>query len=165
VDQQVRERFADLPDAAATGALGHWLATARGRLAWILACDQLPRHIHRGTGRAFAFDALALDAARAGIAAGVDRELGADERAFFYMPFEHSEAPLDQHTAVGLFTALHEAAPAGRRQLTAGWLRHARWHRDIVLRFGRFPHRNAALGRVSTAVELAFLADGPTFGQ
>jgi uncharacterized protein (DUF924 family) len=165
MDERVRERFADLPAAAAAGALDHWLGTPRGRLGWILACDQLPRHLYRGTAEAFAFDPLALAAARAGIAAGTDRALGCDERAFFYLPFEHSESVLDQHTAVGLFTALHDGAPAGRSPLTAGWLRHAREHRDLVLRFGRFPHRNGLLGRPSTPQELDYLADGHTFGQ
>jgi uncharacterized protein (DUF924 family) len=165
MDALVRERFAALPGAAAAGTLDHWLATPRGRLGWILACDQLPRHLFRGTAQAFAFDALALAAARAGIAAGADRALGCDERAFFYLPFEHAESVLDQHTAVGLFTALHEAAPVGRRQLTSGWLGHAREHRDLIVRFGRFPHRNAVLGRASTAAELDYLAQGQTFGQ
>lgn len=165
MDERVRERFADLPGAAAAGALDAWLDSPRGRLAWIIACDQLPRHLYRGTARAFAYDALALAAARAGVDAGVDRALGADERAFFYLPFEHSESTVDQHTAVGLFTALRDDAPAERRELAGSWLPHAIQHRDLILRFGRFPHRNAVLGRASSAAESEYLATGSTFGQ
>ena len=165
MDARVRERFAGLPDAAAAGGLDHWLDSPRGRLAWIIVCDQLPRHLHRGNPAAFAFDAGALAAARAGIAAGVDRVLGFDERAFFYLPFEHAESILDQHTAVGLFTALRDATPSGRRHLTGAWLRHAAQHRDLILRFGRFPYRNAALGRNSTAAELDYLTSGSAGSQ
>jgi uncharacterized protein (DUF924 family) len=165
MDERVRERFADLPEAAAAGTLDAWLDSPRGRLAWIIACDQLPRHLYRGTAQAFAYDRRALAAARVGIEAGVDRELGFDERAFFYLPFEHSESTVDQHTAVGLFTALRDSAPAERRELAGSWLPHAIQHRDLILRFGRFPHRNAVLGRASSAAEHEYLATGSTFGQ
>jgi len=165
MDARVRERFGRLPQAAAAGRLDQWLGSPRGRLSFILACDQLPRHIHRGTAGAFASDALALAAARAGIAAGVDRALGFDERAFCYLPFEHSEAVLDQHTAVGLFAALRDEMPAVRRHFGDDWLRFAVQHRELIMRFGRFPHRNAALGRRSTPAEVAYLADGSAFGQ
>lgn len=165
MDERVRERFADLPEAAASGALDGWLDSPRGRLAWIIACDQLPRHLYRGTAQAFAYDRLALGAARAGIEARVDLELAFDERVFLYLPFEHSESSVDQHTAVGLFTALRDDAPAERRALAGGWLPHAIQHRDLILRFGRFPHRNAVLGRASSAAEREYLATGSKFGQ
>jgi len=165
MDERVRERFADLPEAAASGALDGWLDSPRGRLAWIIACDQLPRHLYRGTAQAFAYDRLALAAARAGIEARVDLELAFDERVFLYLPFEHSESSVDQHTAVGLFTALRDDAPAERRALAGGWLPHAIQHRDLILRFGRFPHRNAVLGRASSAAEREYLATGSKFGQ
>ncbi|MFW6092563.1 MAG: DUF924 family protein [Pseudomonadota bacterium] len=164
LDAEIRERFATLVDAAAQGAL-HWRDTPRRTLAFILVCDQFARHVHRGTARAFATDALALAAARAGIERGFDRPLGIDERAFFYMPFEHSESAVDQHAAVGLFTALREDTPASRRRLAGDYLRYARQHRDIVLRFGRFPHRNRALDRESNDAERAFLASASHFGQ
>ena len=81
------------------------------------------------------------------------------------MPFQHSESRLDQHAAVGLFSALRDATPTGKRAITGQYLRHAHQHRDIVLRFGRFPHRNDLLGRTSSAAERAFLEDGGRFGQ
>jgi uncharacterized protein (DUF924 family) len=165
MDERVRALLADLPDAAAAGRLDGWLDSPRGRLAWIIACDQLPRHLYRGAAQAFAYDRLALAAARAGVEAGVDRALGADERAFFYLPFEHSESTVDQHTAVGLFTALRDGAPTEHRELAGSWLPHAIQHRDIILRFRRFPHRNAVLGRDSSAAEREHLATGSTFGQ
>jgi uncharacterized protein (DUF924 family) len=97
--------------------------------------------------------------------AGADRGLALDERAFCYMPFEHAETRLDQHAAVGLYTALRDDTPPGARHLTGDYLRHAQQHRDIVLRFGRFPHRNRVLGRDSTPEEQAFLESASRYGQ
>jgi uncharacterized protein (DUF924 family) len=163
-DERIRARFAELPEAAAAGALDDWLDSTRGQLCWIIACDQLPRNLFRGTRRAFEFDPMALAAARRLIESGADLALSLDERSFVYMPFEHSEAILDQHTAVGLFTALEEAAGEAASGVD-GWARYAREHRDLIVRFGRFPHRNAVLGRESTAAERDYLAHGSTFGQ
>jgi uncharacterized protein (DUF924 family) len=164
-DAALTERFAPLVETAAAGGLDRWCETPRGRLAFVLVCDQLPRNIYRGTARAFATDHLAIDAAREAVSAGVDLTLGLDERAFLYLPFEHSESILDQHLAVGLFTALRDASPKGYRDLTGGYLRFAQQHRDLILRFGRFPHRNTVLGRPSTSEESAYLESGGTFGQ
>ena len=164
-DEECRVEFASLANQAADGELASWLDTPRTRLAYILLTDQLPRNIHRGQPLAFASDGAALNAARTGIAAGMDRELTFDERSFFYLPFEHSENLVDQHTCVGLFMDLRDETPAGFRHLTGGNLRYAQQHRDILKRFGRFPHRNALLGRQSTAEESAFLAQGHDFGQ
>jgi uncharacterized protein (DUF924 family) len=165
LDASIHERFGALPDAAASAGLDDWLETPRGMLAFILVCDQFPRHLHRGRAAAFTFDALALAVARGGIDCGFDLALDLDERAFFYLPFEHSERLLDQHLAVGLFTALRDATPAAQRQLTGAWLRHAQQHRDLILRFGRFPHRNAALARESSPLELDYLGTASDFGQ
>jgi uncharacterized protein (DUF924 family) len=132
--------------------------TARDTLAFIIACDQLPRNIHRGLAAAFAWDDLALDLARHGIEAGLDRELTIDERSFFYMPYMHSESLCVQHTSVRLFTYLRDDTPAGFRRHSGAFLRSAMRHRDIVQRFGRFPYRNAALSRTSTIEELAWLS-------
>ena len=165
LDASIGERFGDLPDAAASAGLDDWLETPRGMLAFILVCDQFPRHLYRGRAEAFTFDALALEVARGGIDAGFDLALDLDERAFFYLPFEHSERLLDQHTAIGLFSALRDATPAEQRQLTGAWLRHAQQHRDLIRRFGRFPHRNAALQRQSSPLELDHLGSVPDFGQ
>ncbi len=164
-DELCRSRYADAPGQAAAGDLDAWLKTPRGRLAFILSCDQLPRNLYRGSARAFATDRLALDAARDGINGGADRSLTWDERCFFYLPFEHSENLLDQHTCVGLFSMLRDETPAGAKHLTGEYLRHAHQHRDVILRFGRFPHRNAAMERRSSAAELEYLETGSHFGQ
>lgn len=164
-DREVTERFGELLPRAVEGSLASWLPTPRGRLAYILVTDQFARHVHRGNASAFASDPLALAAARDGVSQSADRALGYDERAFFYMPFEHSEVLLDQHTAVGLFSQLRDETPASHRHLSGSALRYAQRHRDIIQRFGRFPHRNAILGRDSTAAEREFLSRSSGFGQ
>ncbi len=164
-DDQCRNQWAPLLADAQTGKLSDWLTDPRGTLAYVVLCDQMPRNVHRGTEAAFAWDEFALDAARGAVARRDDLDLGWDERCFLYMPFEHSENPVDQHTAVGLFSALRDQSPSGIRHITGNYLRHAHQHRDIVLRFGRFPHRNAALGRTSSAEEKAFISAGNGFGQ
>jgi uncharacterized protein (DUF924 family) len=121
--------------------------------------------VHRGSPLAYGSDALALTIARQTVAEGRDEAFGPDERAFLYMPFEHSESRIDQHTSVGLFTVLRDAAPEDLGEITNAYLGHARHHRDIVQRFGRFPHRNAILGRRSTPEELKFLETAGDFGQ
>jgi uncharacterized protein (DUF924 family) len=165
VDDDIRRRFGHLIEAAASGALDGWLESPRGVLAFVLVCDQFSRQVHRGSDRAYATDALALEVARRAVDAGTDAALGFDERAFLYMPFQHAESRLDQHTAVGLFAALRDETPPGQRHLTGSYLRYAQQHRDIVLRFGRFPHRNGALGRTSSAEELGYLKTASHFGQ
>jgi len=156
-DRQCTELFGETIERIYTAQLDHWFDSARGTLAYILLCDQLTRNIYRDSAEAFRADPLALKAAQHGVRAGMDRELGFDERAFFYLPFEHSEDPLNQHTSVGLFTQLRDETPAGQRHLTGSYLQHAHQHRDTILRFGRFPYRNAALGRPNTAAETEFL--------
>lgn len=164
-DEEIRRRFGARLEQASGGGLDAWRDTARGCLAFILVCDQFARQIHRGDAGAFATDALALAAAEALVERGTDRTLELDERVFVYMPFEHAESRLHQHASVGLFSGLRDDTPPGQRHLTGAFLRHAQQHRDIVLRFGRFPHRNRALGRQSTPEELAFLANSGDFGQ
>lgn len=136
--------------AAASADRSGLLDAPETALAAVIVLDQFPRNIFRGSPRAFATDPLALTLAKGMVAAGHDRRLGKDERLFCYLPFEHSEALVDQQRAVGLIADLGDA------ELT----RYAVAHRDIVARFGRFPHRNSVLGRTSTRDELAFLA-GP----
>lgn len=164
-DAEIRERFGALLEDAAAGRLEHWRTTPRGALAYIVLCDQFARQIHRGGSAAYATDGRALEAARALVASGADLGLELDERVFVYMPFEHAESREHQHTCVGLFAALRDATPQGKRDRTGVFLQHAHQHRDIVLRFGRFPHRNRVLGRASTAEEEAFLEDASDFGQ
>jgi uncharacterized protein (DUF924 family) len=165
VDAEIGRRFGHLIEAAASGALDAWLDSPHGVLAFVLVADQFPRQVHRGTAQAYATDPLALEVARRAIDGGIDGALAFDQRAFLCMPFQHAESRIDQHTAVGLFAALRDATPPGQRHFTGGFLRFAQQHRDIVLRFGRFPHRNSVLGRTSSAEELKFLKTASHFGQ
>jgi uncharacterized protein (DUF924 family) len=162
----LRERFAPLVDDAAAGRLDAWAARPRERLALILLLDQLPRNLFRGAARAFATDARALALALAGIEAGHDRALGWLERLFFYLPLEHAEDLAVQERSLAMFGALAAEAPPELRGELEGSLEWARSHRDVIARFGRFPHRNRALGRTSSADEQRFLAEGGArFGQ
>jgi len=164
-DLQVANRFGGALEQAAAGSLNAMCETPRGRLAFILITDQFSRQIHRGTAAAFATDTLALTATHAGVQRGDDRALAFDERAFFYLPFEHSETPADQDLSVTMFTRLHDATPENLRHLTAETLRYAQAHRAIIAQYGRFPHRNALLQRTSTQQELEFLVTASRFGQ
>jgi uncharacterized protein (DUF924 family) len=152
-DAEIRTRFEGLHHQAARGELADWASDWQGSLALILLLDQFPRNLYRGSGHAFATDPLALSLARKAIASGQDRAAPADLRVFFYLPFEHSEVLADQDRCVALCEALD--AREG-----SDWARWARQHRDIIVRFGRFPHRNAALGRETTSEEQEFLDSG-----
>lgn len=144
-DAEVRDRFLELHAAVQSDEREDWLETPRGSLAYVIVLDQFSRNMFRGSARMFEADARALAAARRAVDGGFDRELSAKEREFLYMPFMHSEAIADQDRCVGLFAS------------TGDSLRYAEAHRDIIRRFGRFPHRNALLGRPSTPEELEFL--------
>lgn len=157
VDADIRQRFGDLVETAAAGKLDGWAQHARGRLTLILLLDQFPRNMYRDTPRAFAYDPLASQLALAGIASGTDRELRAIERVFFYLPLEHSESVALQERCVALFTALTAGVPEADRQTFKGYVDYAVRHRDVIHRFGRFPHRNHILGRTSTPEETVFL--------
>jgi uncharacterized protein (DUF924 family) len=157
VDAGIRNRFGDLVETAASGKLDHWAQDAHGRLALILLCDQFPRNMYRDTPRAFSYDSLARKLALDGIAAGTDRELRAIERVFFYLPLEHSESVELQERCVALFTALAAGVPEADAKTFKGYVDYAVRHRDVIHRFGRFPHRNHILGRASTPEETAFL--------
>lgn len=149
-DAAVREALEALHLRAAAGTLDHWAETPRGALALVILLDQVPRNLYRGTARAFATDAKARAVCRAALDAGHDAALAsAAERLFLYLPLEHSEDLADQERCVGLVAALGDAEQ----------LRYAERHREIVQRFGRFPHRNAALGRETTEAEAAFLQE------
>tara|TARA_R110002012_G_scaffold64232_1_gene168814 strand:- start:1708 stop:2250 length:543 start_codon:yes stop_codon:yes gene_type:complete len=146
-DRQIRERFGALVEAASRGDLEDWLDSPRGALAYILLLDQFTRNIHRGSGTAFAADAKARAAAIKALVDGYEQAIPDREKAFLYLPFEHSEDLTDQERSVALFEAL------GDTNLTDYAVRH----RDIIARFGRFPHRNDVLGRESTVAEQEFL--------
>jgi len=152
-DALVRSEFSDDIARAARGELDSWKATARGRLALLVLLDQFSRNAYRDTPAAFANDKSALAIAQEGIDVGQDRELRGDERGFFYMPLMHSEEATAQERAVEAFRRANEEL-GGYFEKS---LEYAIRHRDIILRFGRFPHRNAILGRESTAEELEFL--------
>ncbi len=145
-DRDIRTRFLPLYERAARGELDAWREAPRSCLALIVVLDQFPRNMFRGSARAFATDPLALGAARHALARGWDRELAPAERLFAYLPFEHSENLQDQELACDLM-----------RDFDAEQRDYALRHRDIIRRFGRFPHRNAALGRASTPEEIEFL--------
>lgn len=149
-DAECRARFHDLHHAAARREHEAWMQTADGALALLLLLDQIPRNIFRGSGHAYATDPLALHYAGRALDAGLDVQAEGALRMFFYLPFEHSEAPADQERAVRLFSALGDADA----------LDYALAHREVIARFGRFPHRNHALGRASTPDEQAWLDAG-----
>ena len=152
-DAQIRQRFGATIDAALAGGLADWGATKAGVLARILVLDQFTRNTGRDTPRAFAGDALALADAQALVAAGDDRLLSPLQRWFAYLPFEHAEDAALQRQSLALFGALAEEHPVLTE--AAHW---AGKHAEVIARFGRYPHRNTVLGRLSTAEELAFLA-------
>jgi uncharacterized protein (DUF924 family) len=156
-DEAVRQRFGAVHEAVAKGACDAWLESPRGRLAYIIVLDQLSRNMFRGTAGMFAEDAKALAAALEGIERGVDKGLGHDERTFFYMPLMHSEDAEVQQRCVDAFASFRDELTGDRRARVEYNLKFAEQHRDIILRFGRYPHRNELLGRASTPEELTFL--------
>jgi len=159
-DAVVASRFGDLPDQAASGALDAWAAEPRAALARVIVLDQFPRNLHRGSATAFACDPVAQRAAVAAIDAGLDLRLAPIEAAFLYLPFEHAEDMGLQERAVERFEALARREGALPASLFASYIDFAHRHREVIRRFGRFPHRNGALGRVSTAEEVDYLAGG-----
>lgn len=166
VDNEIRERFGPLVERALAGELDAWTDTPRGSTALIILLDQFPLNIYRGQARAFDGEQRAVDVCLAGIAAGQDQTLSFDERAFFYLPLEHSEHDEHQELSVRYFTQLLEDAPAHKKEGAQYTLQYAIDHKAIVDQFGRYPHRNRVLGRASTEEELAYLADGgATYGQ
>ena len=155
LDERIRDRFLTLYEKLARDVPDEALADPRSALAAIVALDQFPRNMFRGTARAFASDHQALALARNAIARGFDQGMTAEERQFLAMPLMHSEELSDQHRCVTLFEEIGNAEA----------LKFAREHRDIVERFGRFPHRNRALGRDSSAAEKAFMEGHEGYGQ
>lgn len=153
-DAAIRDGFLDAHFAAARGDLADWGRTAEGTLALIILLDQFPRNLFRGSGHAFATDGLARAIARQALEQGFDRAVDPKLRPFLYLPFEHSEDPADQALSIQLFTAHRDETG------DAESLRWAVEHRDIIAKFGRFPHRNAALGRATTPAEQAYLDGG-----
>ncbi|NJC48920.1 UNVERIFIED_ORG: uncharacterized protein (DUF924 family) [Xanthomonas campestris] len=149
-DANFRQHFSEQHFAAARGEYAHWMERAEDALALLILLDQFPRNVFRGSAHAYATDGLALSCARQAIASGFDQQVSAQLRLFFYLPFEHAEDLQEQARSVQLITALDDAE-------TTRW---AVEHQQIIQRFGRFPHRNAVLGRETTAEEQQFLDDG-----
>jgi uncharacterized protein (DUF924 family) len=154
-DALLRERFGALLDAACAGELDAWCATPEGALALVIVLDQFSRNCHRGTPRAFSADYKALEIARAMVASGADRRLPTvQHRAFAYLPFEHAESAEAQRESLRLFGGIANEPEGGQ-----GYYDYAVQHAKVIERFGRFPHRNAQLGRASTDEETAFLRE------
>jgi len=153
-DRLCVERFASDYAAASAGELDEWENEPRTCLALVLLLDQLPRNMFRNTARAFATDPAARAVARGALAAGFDERLPPLQRVFLYMPFEHSEQLTDQDKSVGLFCDLARTHPE-----CAAFVSYAESHHEEIRRFGRFPHRNAALNRASTPEEIAYMSE------
>lgn len=148
-DRKFRDAFAPEYKAATRGDLMPWLSTPKGALSLVILFDQYPRNAFRGTRRMYASDALARSVADAALRLGHDKAVDPVVKGFFYLPFAHSEYLVDQERSVALCASLPEPGPS-----------HSRGHRDTIARFGRFPHRNAIMGRQSSAEEEAWLAAG-----
>jgi uncharacterized protein (DUF924 family) len=152
LDALCRDRFGELWQAAHDGGLEHWVGGTAPTLAYLIVTDQLSRNLFRDDPRAFACDARALAAAKVAVESGWDMDAPEPERQFFYMPFEHSEVPADQAMAIHLMDTRLTSDP--------DMALHARAHAEVIRRFGRFPTRNAALGRVNTPEEQTYLDEG-----
>ncbi len=148
LDDEIKARFRETHLALASGPANEWSHTPENRLAMIVVLDQFPRNIYRGTALAFATDGLALAQAEQAIQVGDDRRVRTEFRIFFYLPYEHAENIAHQNRSVALFTELGDGE----------YLDYARRHRDLIASYGRFPHRNQALGRTSTDSEARYLA-------
>jgi uncharacterized protein (DUF924 family) len=162
-DRELAERYGALIDEASANKLAAWEETPRGALALVLLLDQFTRNVFRDQARAFAADPIARGVADRAIARGFDRALPFSPRSFMYLPFEHGETLALQERSVALFHGLAQDAPPALAAFTAELSGYAEKHRAVVARFGRFPHRNAALGRESTPEEQEFLKGGRGF--
>lgn len=156
VDLTIAKRFSSSTQAA-VGQLDAWSTTAQGHLSLILLLDQFPRNMYRGLPKSFSFDAYALAWSLRGLVDGVDQQLRPIERVFFYLPLEHAESLRHQEHAVRLFEKLVADVPPQQKETFQGFLQFAQRHRDVIARFGRFPHRNEILERACSDAERAFL--------
>ena len=152
-DAELRRRFSEAHFAASTCSLEHWVDDAQGALALLILLDQFPRNAYRKSAHAYATDPLARHYAERAIAAGFDLAVAPELRVFFYLPFEHSEEMADQERSIAWCAALGDA----------NYLDYAKKHRDVIARFGRFPHRNRELGRITTPDEKTWLDAGGGF--
>ena len=158
LDRDMRRKFGNAIEQARTGALSGWQETADGALALVILLDQFTRNVYRGTAAAFSGDGLGREVAISALDKGFDRALPIPGRLLLYHPFEHSEDRQDQQRSVALFAGLVAESPSEWREYIDSFLRYARAHQEVIERFGRFPHRNVALGRESTPAEREWLA-------
>ena len=164
-DNDIRERFNDLINAAVAGRLDDWRKSDRGNMALIILSDQMTRATRRGTAAAFAGDAIALATCQDGIHDGLDKRLPFAYRCFYYLPLEHSESINDQQQCIRMFEKLHDDFPQYKK-ITEESIHYAVMHLRIIRKFGRFPHRNTILGRTSTPGEIEYLKNnGNAFNQ
>jgi len=165
-DEEIQTRWGKVIEDARAGKLDGLCTNATGRLALILLLDQFPRNVYRGKPDAFGRDGRARYLMRDGMGQLMDLELSPVERCFFYMPLQHSEFLEDQESAVARYKQIVQEVDTRRRPIFETFLSYAKAHRDIIARFGRFPHRNAILGRLDTPEESSYLAGGgERFGQ
>jgi len=158
-DQAIKSEFLSDYKAIVAGEREIWRRTEGGSLAYIIVLDQFARNMFRGLPTMFAADELAREACHQGLDAGFHAKLAFDERAFFYLPLEHSESMADQIRCLELFNELHETVPEPLRVDAKNYLDFAERHKAIIERFGRYPHRNEILGRASTPEEIRFLGE------
>ncbi|MFQ5633743.1 MAG: DUF924 family protein [Gammaproteobacteria bacterium] len=166
LDEEIAERFGELVQRASDGELDDWASEPEGKLALIILLDQFRRNIHRGKPAAFAMDRRALKLCIEGTMAGDHKHLSAEQRMFFFMPLQHAESVKIQEKSVSIYNALAESVSGTLRETFATCAQFAELHRDIIVEFGRFPHRNAILGREDSQAEAAYLSGSvPSFGQ
>lgn len=158
-DEEIRKTFGELVEQARADQLEEWGETAKGSLALVILIDQFSRNLFRNSGEAFRCDAKALEISQQAIARGLDQKLSLVERWFLYMPFMHSEDPQMQKISLKLYSHLSHEAPAELKKALTGAYDFAQRHAEIIFRFGRYPHRNAVLGRRSTTEEINFLKE------
>lgn len=159
IDASIRAQYLGDYESVLAGDREAWRNTPRGALAYIITLDQFSRNMFRGTPKMFSADPLAREVCYEGLDAGFDAELEFDERVFFYLPLEHSEAAVDHERCHEVFSGLCEEAPEELKSDAEFYLDFAKRHRAIVERFGRYPHRNETLGRASSAEEIEFLKE------
>ena len=166
LDEEIGTRFGELVEQASTGALDHWAEDPHGRLALIILIDQFRRNIYRGTAGAFSCDPRALKLCVEGIVNKSYKRLRPEEQVFFFMPLQHAESSKLQDKSVSIYRALANKVSETQRETFLTTAQFAELHRDIVLQFGRFPHRNKVLGRENTEAEEDYLAgESVSFGQ
>lgn len=165
VDREIRERFGADVERARKGELNDWANTPRGRLALIVLLDQFSRNLYRGSGEAFARDSLSLQLTLDGLASAYDQALGCFEQMFFVLPLEHAEDLAMQDRMVAYLDSWSKRQPEAMKGMAQGVRDFAEMHRQVIVRFGRFPTRNAALGRASTPEEEAHIREAKAAGH